>query len=203
MKLKIGITGFILFVLMFVTVQSARAQMGMMGSYYNDENASSSSQAQQQSRQTLQNMVNDILKSQNVSSGNQLDCSKINKDTLEKLGDTWMDVVHPNENVHEAMDIMMGGEGSESLANAHIQMAKNYLGCGVNGSNFWMPMMFGLQSGIGGGEFPMMGWGNYGYGTMMNGGFGWGFGLLGLLFWIVVFVDLVLLGIFLWKKIQK
>ena len=28
-------------------------------------------------------------------------------------------------------------------------------------------------------------------------------GVWGILLWLVVFVDLVLLGIFLWKKIQK
>jgi hypothetical protein len=48
----------------------------------------------------------------------------------------------------------------------------------------------------------MMGFGGYGYGSMMNG-FGWGFGLVGFLFWLVVFIDLVLFGIFLWKKISK
>ncbi len=46
----------------------------------------------------------------------------------------------------------------------------------------------------------MMGWdGGWGSG-MMNAG---GFGLVASLFWIVVLVDLILLGIWLWKKIQK
>lgn len=44
-----------------------------------------------------------------------------------------------------------------------------------------------------------MGWG---YGGWM--GSGWGlFGLLGLIFWLVVFVDFVLLGMWLWQQIQK
>ncbi len=42
----------------------------------------------------------------------------------------------------------------------------------------------------------MMGLGNFG--TMMGG-----FGIFAFLFWIVIFVDLILLGIFLWKKISK
>jgi len=42
----------------------------------------------------------------------------------------------------------------------------------------------------------MMGWG---YGNMMAGGF-WFFGSL---LWIVVFIDLILFGIWLWKQIQK
>lgn len=47
----------------------------------------------------------------------------------------------------------------------------------------------------------MMPWG---FQNMMNWGpgFAW-FGFLGLIFWIVVFVDLVLLGIYLWKKIER
>ncbi len=45
----------------------------------------------------------------------------------------------------------------------------------------------------------MMGW-NYGY--MM--GSNWGsFGLLGFLFWIVIFIDSILLGMWLWKQLQK
>lgn len=45
----------------------------------------------------------------------------------------------------------------------------------------------------------MMGWGGYGYGGMMN----YGFGVLGVILWIVILVDLILLGAWLWKQIQK
>lgn len=40
----------------------------------------------------------------------------------------------------------------------------------------------------------------YGYGNMMGYG---GYAILGSLFWIVLLVDLILLGIWLWKQIQK
>lgn len=43
----------------------------------------------------------------------------------------------------------------------------------------------------------MMGWWG-GYSGMMGN-----FGLFGFLTWLAVFIDLVLLGIFLWKKLQK
>ncbi len=43
----------------------------------------------------------------------------------------------------------------------------------------------------------MMGY--WGYGGMMN----YGFGVLGVFFWLVILIDLVLLGIWLWKQIQK
>ncbi len=34
-------------------------------------------------------------------------------------------------------------------------------------------------------------------------GAGYGFGTFGLFLWIVLFVDLVLVGVWLWKQIQK
>lgn len=39
----------------------------------------------------------------------------------------------------------------------------------------------------------------YGYGGMMGGG---GFGALGFITWLVVMADLILLGVWLWKKIK-
>lgn len=45
--------------------------------------------------------------------------------------------------------------------------------------------------------------GQWGYGMMgWNAGLA-GFGLLALIFWLVVLVDLILLGIWLWKQIEK
>ena len=38
----------------------------------------------------------------------------------------------------------------------------------------------------------------YGYGGMMGG-----YGTLGLLTWIVLFIDLILLGVWLWKNISR
>lgn len=42
----------------------------------------------------------------------------------------------------------------------------------------------------------MMNWG-WGYGM------GGGFGFLGSIFWLVILVDLVLVGVWLWKQISK
>ncbi len=39
----------------------------------------------------------------------------------------------------------------------------------------------------------------YGYGGMMN----YGLGVWGLIFWLVVLVDLILVGAWLWKQINK
>ncbi|MCL4366826.1 hypothetical protein M1563_01510 [Patescibacteria group bacterium] len=185
----------------FVTTKPVFAQMGygMMGDF-NDQSQESSDSATS-AQQDLTNLVNQLLQSQGVSNTNQLDCSKINADQLEQLGDAWMDVQIGNQQAHQAMDQMMGGEGSVSLNNAHLIMAENYLGCSnrqqlanpdsnATSSGFW-PMMLGLN---GGGGFNMMG---YGYG----GNFG--AGALGFLTWLVVLVDLILLGIYLWQKVRK
>lgn len=45
---------------------------------------------------------------------------------------------------------------------------------------------------------------NWGSNNMMNFGSGmvW-FGFLGFIFWLVVLIDLALLGVWLWKQIQK
>ncbi len=120
---------------------------------------------------------------------------------MVKLGDAWMDVEIPNQAAHQAMDTMMGGDGSQSLDQAHAQMAERYLGCQVKGSSgySWMPMMFGYHNTSSGGStyFPMMGYGFLGsrYGIVGR--------ILGGLFGLVALVDGVLLGIFLWKQIRK
>lgn len=46
--------------------------------------------------------------------------------------------------------------------------------------------------------------GQWGYSDMMGwgSGFAW-FGFLGTIFWLVVLADLILLGIWLWKQLQK
>ncbi|MDO8498917.1 MAG: hypothetical protein Q7S44_03975 [bacterium] len=48
----------------------------------------------------------------------------------------------------------------------------------------------------------MMGWG---YQNMMNwggGGFA-AFSVLGIMFWLVLLIDLILVGVWLWKQIEK
>src|SRR3989344_4266294 len=48
---------------------------------------------------------------------------KLGNEQLEAIGDYYMEQMHPGES-HELMDSMMGGEGSESLKQVHINMAK-------------------------------------------------------------------------------
>src|SRR3989344_4038291 len=48
---------------------------------------------------------------------------KLTDEQLEAMGDYYMEQMHPGE-AHEMMDQMMGGEGSDTLKQMHIQMAK-------------------------------------------------------------------------------
>src|SRR3990167_1968674 len=80
-----------------------------------------------------------------VDSG--ISCDKLTDEQLEAIGDYYMEQMHPGE-AHELMDNMMGGEGSESLKQVHINMAKQlycnenvYAGYGMMGSRGMMNMM--------------------------------------------------------------
>ncbi len=158
-----------------ISAGTAYAQMGMMGGYWQD-----GSQAQPAQSEELSSVLQNIYSSQNVSSRAEVDCSKVTDDQFDKLGDAYMGVMLPNQQQHEAMDNMMGGEGSASLKQAHINMGRSYLGCwsNYNSGPVYMPTMggFGMMGGNGSyGNYyapnGMMGWSG-----MMGGyygGFGW------------------------------
>src|SRR3989338_9381974 len=59
-------------------------------------------------------------------------CENLSDDQLEKLGDYYMEQMHPGE-AHELMDERMGGEGSESLKQMHISMGQRFY-CGTAGN---------------------------------------------------------------------
>lgn len=69
-------------------------------------------------------------------------CSELSDDQLAAIGDYYMEQMHPDE-MHDMMDERMGGEGSESLREAHIHMAEQYY-CDTYTSHMdgqdWMPM---------------------------------------------------------------
>lgn len=130
---------------------------------------------------SLDEVLTEILTSQQVESTDQINCNKISEHQLEELGDAVMSEMHPNNEIHERMDAMMGGEGSESLKQAHINMALNYLKC--NGNNDYntitdQDMMGGIMNMMGwtnnqsetrGGGYNMMGYGNWGTSNTMFG----------------------------------
>lgn len=188
---KLVFFGFSVLVFGLIFIPSTRAQM--MGSQSSEsENISNT---ENEMHQTLNVVLSEILSKYNVSRVQDLDCSEVTDEDFESVGEAVMETIHPGD-VHEAMDERMGGEGSESLREAHINMGENYLGCqSESGTRFgMMGRNYDSQKG---GRFGMMGWG-YGANMMGASNLG-GFGIFATLVWIVVLVDLVLLGIWLWK----
>ncbi len=160
---------------LFIVAHTASAQMGMMNYGQNSVQATSSSASTTAALQA-------IYQSQNVASQNQVDCSKVTQTQFENLGDAVMGS-GITEQQHQAMEQGMGGEGSATLSQVHIAMGERFLGCPVN-SNYGFGMM-----------------GGYGPGGHM-GGYGIG-GVLFFLVSLVVLVDLVLAGIWLWRQIRN
>ena len=75
----------------------------------------------------------------------KISCDNLADEQLESIGDYYMEQMHPGE-AHEYMDRMMGGEGSESLKQVHINLAKRIycnenvggmMGAGMMGNNYY------------------------------------------------------------------
>ncbi len=136
----------------------------------------------------------------------QTSCSELSDEQLEKIGDYYMEQMHPGE-AHELMDEMMGGEGSQQLKQIHINMARN-LYC-KDGSSIPMGMMSMMSSNMmqkqGGNmmktqEYMQMGpWMMGGSGGMM----GYGYSALGTINSILFTVILALIAIWLWNTVQN
>ena len=126
-------------------------------------------------------------------------CSKLTENQLEILGDYFMEQMHPGES-HNVMDKMMGGEGSESLRQMHIAIAKRIYCNDISGMvNYGM---MGMMMDYGGMR-NMMGY-NFGYGMM---GSGYGYWVLLNFLSLVLIIGLIILVylwiIKLWKQISK
>lgn len=122
----------------------------------------------------------------------QLECKNLTDDNFETLGEYFMGQMTGSS--HEAMNTMMermiGQAGEQQM---HVVMGKRLSGCDTS-AQVLPPQGVGLMPMIwmmGGGN-PMMGWGGSGF-----------IGLFLTLFWLLVLVDLTLLGVWLWKKIRK
>jgi len=133
---------------------------------------------------------------------NKISCDDLNDSQLEMLGDYYMEQMHPGE-AHEQMDEMMGGEGSESLKQMHINMGKAFY-CGEHDAMSGGMMNMMMDRGMMGGS--MMNEGMMG-GSMMNGfsntNKSYYSGLFGFIFSVLIIVVLVLLIVLLIKQTQK
>lgn len=126
-----------------------------------------------------------------------ISCDNLTEDQLEEIGDYYMELMHPGEQ-HEIMDQMMGGEGSTTLRQMHINMALR-LYCGQNvGGMMGMMGGYNMMQNIGNvGGYSMMQemMGNWSYGWWNF----WSFLTIVLLIGLIV---LVYLGIIkLWKDL--
>lgn len=170
---------------------TASAQVGMMYGSSADNSASVSSGSQ---IVTTASVLNAIDVTQGITDQSKLVCAKVTDDQFEKLGDAVMGS-GVTEAQHAAMENTMGGEGSATLKQAHITMGRSYLGCwaGYNSGPVYMSMMGSLNSP--------------GFSGMMRGNTFSRFGMMGGLFmwviWWIVFIDLVLVGVWLYRQLRK
>lgn len=114
----------------------------------------------------------------------KIQCNELSDRQLEVLGDYYMEQMHPGE-LHEIMDERMGGDGSESLRQVHINMGRIFY-CGQSGA-----MSVGMMNNMMGRG--MMGYyGNNYYNTFYSV-------FILILFALIVFI-LILLIVYLVKK---
>ena len=196
MKKYIQQTLAVLFVLSLLFTGSVSAQ-GMMGQYY--DNGPRVIPVTQTQNTNINNAIKDISTSQNINDEKQIDCSKVTDSQFEKLGDASMGLGITEEQ-HKSMENMMGGEGSLTLKQAHINMGRAYLGCWANyqGQPSINSPMMGGQYGVDSRQ--------YSYGNMINwstmmGGYGLFGGVTMILFWALLVLAIV--AIVKWLKDRK
>jgi hypothetical protein len=124
----------------------------------------------------------------------QITCDELTEMQLEMIGEYYMELMHPGE-LHEIMDVRFGGEGSESLRLAHVNIGKmQYCGeyngmMGGSGISRNSSMSGSLDNDFNS-DFMMDGSPSKSYGM-----FGWIVGLL-------VTTVLILLIVLLYKKVR-
>ncbi|HSD98289.1 MAG TPA: hypothetical protein VLB73_01145 [Patescibacteria group bacterium] len=182
-KLKLTIILLVFGILSITSINTSHAQM--MGTYGTTPSVTASptdiqqQQDEAQGKQLFQELQN-----------NQTNCQKLTSSDFEKIGEYVMSQRFNNTNAHIQMNDnikgMMGDNGEENM---HTQLGITAAGCSTNRK---------------GGGNTMMGWNGFGmmgsYGV--NGGF-WGFLFSGIILHTLICIDLILLGVWLWKQIRK
>ena len=145
----------------------------------------------------------EIQQEQNVDSTDKISPDNVSQAKLEELGDSVMEAMIGNTEMHDQMDIRLGGDGSASLTAFHTRLGYNYLVGYPNGMMSLMTAGMMGSNGTGNGSSNwggMMGNSNYrGYGGMM-GYLGWGGMVMGLLVLILFLVILFFVMKALFKK---
>ena len=140
-------TIFTLLVASFFLAGAASAQMGMTNNYGQNNAAAVQSNQTVGQASAIDAVLQDIYKSQNISDQSKISCAVVTDGQFEKLGDAVMGY-GITEAQHTAMENMMGGEGSATLKQAHINIGRSYIGCwaSYDSGPSLMPMM-GYYSG--------------------------------------------------------
>lgn len=130
--------------------------------------AFSQSTGEEHGSQAIDQIMGQIRSELKLGASDRIDPNQVPKPLMISLGDAVMDVMIPNQQQHEFMDQMMGGEGSVSLDSMHEWIAYRYLTSGYtpNGSGYGIMGYGMLQGGMMSGG--MMGFGNGGWGMMGN-----------------------------------
>jgi hypothetical protein len=181
----------------FLVVAPAFAQGSMMM-------GNTATTTQQTTSPAIDAALQDIYKTQSISSQSQIICSKVTDNQYEKLGDASMGA-GITEQQHTVMENMMGGEGSATVKQAHINMGRSYLGCWANyNSAPSMGMMgnIGAQSGFMNDGHPRSGMmGGFGGIGGMYRGFAWFGGITTILVWSVLILSII--SLLKWLKKNK
>jgi hypothetical protein len=72
-------------------------------------------------------VMSEIRIEQGVDNNDQINPDSVSQAKLEELGDSVMEAMIGNSEIHEQMDDRMGGDGSASLTAMHVRMGYNYL----------------------------------------------------------------------------
>lgn len=182
---KLGIVmSLCLLCMVYGGVSPIHAQMGSMMGLDAQESQDTTTEEHADSVETV---LQSMLQKQNVATVQELNLSVVSDDEWERLGDAVMELQHPRE-AHEVMDTMMGGEGSESLRQMHINMGKAYLGFGSSAYGPGTMMGTGMMGYNNSRSYPTAG--KVGFGGMMGYGNYHGYGILPTLTWILAMVFL-------------
>jgi len=145
---------------------------------------------------SIDTIMSEIRIEQGVKDNKQINPNRVSQTKLEELGDSVMEAMIGNSEVHEQMDLRHGGEGSASLTALHIRIGYNYLVGYPDGMMNLMSsgMMMGSNkpwnANRSNGWDGMMGYSGY-HGIM--GYFGWGGMIMGFLIFITFLVILIIL----------
>jgi len=117
--------------------------------------------------QSVDQIMGQIRSELKLGQNDRIDPNQVPSTLMIKLGDAVMDVMIPNQQQHEYMDQMMGGEGSASLDSMHEWIAYRYLTGGYNANGVGYGMMPGGMMGYRNGGWGMMGNPNVPYGSSL------------------------------------